>query len=256
MKKTLSIASLLACVAFTSGHAQKKITSYTVVKHEEEITDHHTLAYDSEGRLSVLQGSVNGDYFIANYSYSGNTITVNREDLESEVTSLHQMTLDDQNRITSIEGPPPMFSFEYTRTYTYDQKGYLTESTMQMEEEDVWTDTFGWSKGNITEASVLQDFQGTITYGKEKTPKGFDFFHALNLDDYYFLPYWPLYLTGYFGKPTKNLIAHSDYVDILLKDYPRIQTYQYVLDSDGYPTQVDIYGENEKLKTTIHFTYE
>lgn len=254
MKKILSIVLLASFVWAGTSYAQKRITSYKVITNHD-IDGDYRLSYDEQGRLARIEGVIERDTVMTTYTYEPGKITAKMIMLdESEEIPIVEMLLDDQDQITSVD----LVGMNLRVSYQYDKKNHLCEKHITgVKESKEAKQTFIWSGKNISQTTNYTGDPEKIFYGKEKTPKGFNFCYPLLATEFHFSPHWPLYLTGYYGKTPQNLIASKEiftYYKTEKEENPLLQ-FQYVMDSDGYPIEIEMRGPDDDL-TILLFTYE
>lgn len=231
--------------------AQKRIASYQVTG--RGYTENYALSYDSKGRLSSMLATAKGetDTLKSSYTYTADQIEIFTLVKPSKDSIVFKITLDNHHRISTIKGG---YQNEHAQerlvqACDYDSKGQLTQTHRNVYSEV--THKLTWSGGNITEYGVVDLPAQAAVYGKENNPAGFDFSKALIISEMHMSPSWPLYLTGgYLGTPTKNLISELQYSDGE-GDIFRTDSYKYVMNAEGYPTEIKISKED----STIHFTF-
>ncbi|MDY3979161.1 MAG: DUF4595 domain-containing protein [Tidjanibacter sp.] len=224
MKKFLSflaIAAMTAAVCVSCGdknggedpepEVKVRINTYSVLG--DGWADVYVFTWNADGKVSNVNRS-NGDK-VWDFVYSGNTATVTGPDGD------FVLTLNANGYCTSMTDP-----WGDVRTYTYNADGQLTEvkkgadvkSTLTYEEGCLLT----WTR---TKDGALQT--KTHTYSSKKNVAGI--FNIIQEATDPANQWW--YLTGLFGKPSKNLCDSSKW-----NHSDAAATYTYDFDENGCVT--------------------
>lgn len=196
------------------GYSRKALSRIEIFDYKDNLKSKETFLYDDKGRWI---GSDRSSYYTpdpeehlskSTVLYSDNQIKLKlQDDLTNSYTRDYRYEVKD-NLIVSWEE----VRYEEGRyTYVYSD-GYLTEKRGSHYE---------YNNGNLVEIAG-KSFSYDITYTDIPNKTGFG--ELNNLD--------PLYINGYFGKSSKNLIKST------LSDSGDKNNYSYVLDKGGYVTEI------------------
>lgn len=213
------------------GYSRKTLSRIEVYDYKDNLKSKETYLYDNKGRwigsdLSSYNTSDSEEYLSKKtVLYSDNQIKLKlQDDLTNSYTRDYRYEVKD-NLIVSWEE----VRYEEGRyTYSYSD-GYLIEKG---------DSHYEYSDGNLVEIAS-KSFSYDITYTDIPNKTGFG--ERNNLD--------PLYVNGYFGKSSKNLIKST------LSDSGDKNIFTYVLDKDGYVTEMMKEQDRYPQSTTKYKIY-
>ncbi|MBO9672724.1 MAG: DUF4595 domain-containing protein [Sphingobacteriaceae bacterium] len=193
-----------------------------------------TFNYDAQGRISKLTNGAQTNTYV----YTSNKITATDEDgfVAEIVLENGRAVSSGSDGIITVGG----ISYDYTRKYTYNAEGYLTQVKNYLNNELSTTDNLTYANGNLVSAVSLAahgSYKETITYtySNEIAVNVYEISDPLS----YHVDYFP---GGYFGKQSKNVLIKSvsktvDQDGDPFNDETLAYTYQY--DSKGNATALN-----------------
>lgn len=125
--------------------------------------------------------------------------------------------------------------------FVYSDDNHLIKNTIEYDEEIEWD-----NNGNLLNISGYSDIRCTISEFENKT----------NIDLNQILLDYPntdgdfdvTALTGYIGAKSKNLIQSGS-------DWTSVDSYKYVVDEEGYPTEIRGMSSSDKTYCVYKITY-
>ena len=166
-------------------------------------------------------------------------IHVNDSNPEGEEQYVITCTLNNQNNITDIKADIDCAS--NNAKFVYSDDNHLILNTIEYDEEFTWD-----NNGNL----VNIDKYGTIrcTMSEVENKANIDFNQILlnypNTDGDFDVTA----LTGYIGEKSKNLILKGS-------DWTDIESHEYIVDKEGYPTEIKGMTSSNKIYCVYKITY-
>ena len=194
--------------------------------------DDVTFAYDGQGRITKISGSVEAFSVISTVTYQSNKIVATTHD-DGELYMTSEFTLNGSGLVTSAEIE---FSNGNVTTIEYSYvDGFLTKkhasSVSASDFPDVqYTADLTYSNGNLTKTVSDADYEGTtnISYDASASYQPFTSYYQAfgNIFDEVECV---LYETGYLGKLPKNRVTSDG-----------ISSFSYETGSDGKVTRITV----------------
>lgn len=225
--------------------ASKQLIRYWDSKYQDTVS----LGYDAQGRINLVDGTEDKQ----STTVSGNNLHyVEFRKTENRNTADIQFTLDAQGRVSTGTGTIAYIAAQPTTTqysFEYDAAGYCTKKTDKRADGNTYVYSYAYTDGNLTTMKRYDNgvptFTQTNEYYTDKVDKiGLDYYHFIDLSK------------GITGLANKNLLKKATGVGgnpaTLYWEYE----YNYVLDADGYPTQLQLKRlSNGEINTTF-YTYK
>lgn len=195
-----------------------------------------SFAYDPLGRVSTattIDGKINS------YTYTDEKVTA--KDQDGAITAIF---LENKRAISSIREDVITIGetvFSYTKKYTYNPDGYLTQVKNYLDGELVSTDDLNYADGNLIKViSADPDLTFTTTtnysYSTKVAVKIYDVTDPL----FHHVDYFS---GGYYGKQSKNVLIKSSSKTVDRDGKPTsedVSSYDYQYDAKGNTTSISM----------------
>lgn len=257
MKKILTLLVMVALAAcWTScsdnddndkdGDNRRKLVSkieFTTSNNNYHIIWEYNYNNDQSIQKITQKSTEDGEVYIQTNTLEHSTgkliIHVNNSNPEGDEQYTITCALNNQNNITDIKTDTDCAS--NNARFVYSENNHLILNTIEYDEEFTWD-----NNGNL----VNIDGYGTIrcTMSEVENKANIDFNQILlnypNTDGDFDVTA----LTGYIGEKSKNLILKGS-------DWTDIESHEYIVDKEGYPTEIKGMTSSNKIYCVYKITY-
>jgi len=212
-----------------------------------------TFAYDPLGRVST---AITIDGRINSYTYTAEKVTAKDQD-----GAITEIVLENKRAISSKREEAIIIggiAFNYTKKYTYNSDGYLTQVKNYLNGELVATDDLTYTNGNLVRAiSADPDLTFTTTTNYSYSTNIAGKIYEITDPLYYHVDYFS---GGYYGKPSKNVLIKSSSKTVDRDGKPMsedVSSYSYQYDAKGnaisisMPITTIVYPDNAPATTEM-----